>query len=511
MLCAAQEIVLCAQDGNTSTIPITEIFQQINGPIGVTNVGGNFTFFDLPNNGQRFFISSDGTSISWIQDGVPNGQSDTVIICSSDNDGELCCEVTFTINDCSGGGGGNNTNGCTNVGPITLPINSQSTLQPNEIHSSGLVPGVVSESDFTRTSIIGLSPVTVTGIAVGQNTVTYVFGGEECTVVYNVVDENGNGGGGNNTGDCLNYNPPVIQVGGGTLQIPYASIHASGLQPAIVGEDDPNNAILITGENPTINIQGQNAGNATVTFEFPNGDRCEVSFTVVDESTGENCSFSTCSDLTYSVTGINANAEQAQGSSTTIGCGATHSLSIFVPNPNQEAIAPTINIGSTVLSVTLAGQNYDATTQRTILEYTLSANSQGCGSLVPITVDFSGAGSSENIQDCGSCLVANILVSDCPDCATGGGNGGQNGECSKEVIWNKSVDVIQASTGETLFLGPFEGCNCSGCVRRVVNHQDNPVDIPIVNPFSPIVQINIPASVPSGDYQFIPVCCDCDE
>lgn len=428
------------------------------------------------------------------------------------------------ITDCSVnvfvGATGGGTGGCTGYGPITIPVGSSHSFTSADVHSSGGIPSFNSETqqpgdNFTGVSNLSANQITVTGNNIGTNTYTFVINGEECDVTFNVVGDNG-GGGGNGAG-CTGYTPPVLTVGGQALVIPVAQVHNSGVPPTTVSSHFPTGIVNDTALAPNIVISPLAAGTTTLTFVFGT-EECDITFIVEDESTGNQCTFDSCNEIGVA---LNGGAEQTSANFPVLQCDTDYTLTFYIPNPNNDtfSIATSVSPAITDDGDTNIGPPssvvWDSTTGRHTVTYSFKTRATGCSTTSTILLDFSFNANFDNgvhpFAGCGSCTKGNLVLDNCPDCPNGGEPPPQTGCTKSAKVIDCPTDPIEAGAGELIILGPATGCDCPGCEINWQNDPSNPQTLPIIDADKSVARVNLPTSLTTGIYNFIPYCCNCDE
>ena len=506
--CAAQEINICASDGATTFLPVTDIFQNYTGAVtlntaSVTPNGQVDTTSTIysPNTNQSISIDPDG--LRWTQNGMPTGAVESFTVCATDGAGDsLCCTFNLRISDCSTGGGGT-TSSCTNAGPFYVTQGQTLDIPILDVHTSGIQPSWVSETTQNITSILGLSPIRVRGDAIGSNTISLQFGSEVCQVEIIVQDATGGGGTG-----VLCRDIGVVPVPlGGTQTLFYQQISSAlNITPVVISES-VSNIVNFTAMAPDITLEGLAIGTTTVVFDF-NGDQCPVKFEVIDPVITGNCPFGSCNQLLMSVDG----GVESNGTTYNLDCNTQHTISVIIPNPNNLAFDADISIPNILTDgngFIFVSSFYDSARGVTVANYSLTTKSTGCGVTSPLSFEIIDTGNGAFV-DCGVCQIGTLVSGDCPDCVVNTGGGGTTCLKSSTLEDKPSTGVTSAGAGEILILGPAGGCDCAGCVFEWKNHPDNPEVVPIEDGFSRTLRLRLPSSLADGEYKFIPDCCNCD-
>jgi hypothetical protein len=511
--CAATNLGYCSGSGSVS-VPVTDIFQLINGTMSLNYMqsGGNFVTpgFPITLPSGRWEVFTD--RVEWT--GTPSSSNNIEVFTfnGTDNDGPLSCTVTVNLDSSCTSGSGSTSSGCLNLGPQTVDIASTAptSIPVNQLHSSGVTPQFISESVSGIVQVTGLDPLELIGLNVGQTVITLSFNGDPCQYTFNVIDSSNGGGGGGGSGGCLNYTPPNIPVGS-SITIPLNSVHSSGAEPAFTSET-ANGITQVNALNPII-VQGLSIGQNTITFSF-NGDPCQLTFNVVAAGGGgggggNTCPFTTCSNIISALDG----GVETGGATYSLECNSTHTISYFVPNPNNINLDGAIIVEEGVVepNTTSSSISYDSANQRTVYTMTFTTRAAGCGSSSSVQWIPNSTGNADpDATACPSpCTIVTLLVQDCPDCGVIGGGDGGTTTCTKSATAECEPQTV--SGGSIIKLGPATGCDCLGCDFLWVNSVTNPVQIPIPSPTDRTAIITIPASAPDGEYKFFPSCCNCDE
>lgn len=149
-----------------------------------------------------------------------------------------------------------------------------------------------------------------------------------------------------NPGDCIPNAGTTCAVGE-TITILPSAVHGS-LQFAanpVVGENDPDNATVVTAVAPNLTVRCDAVGVTVFTLEMSNGQTCNYTVTVTDG--GDGCP--DCSQL--SVTGLPAN----------LTVGQSYSVTLTGPGATDYAISVVDNTGATILSAINNTMNFQAT------------------------------------------------------------------------------------------------------------------------------------------------------
>jgi hypothetical protein len=102
------------------------------------------------------------------------------------------CDVQIQVTDNNNGGSNNCVGG---YNPPQIPLGGSATIQPSDIHTSGAQPNVIAERNLPNSAVNNLrftqlQPINIIGESIGTTEVDFDFGGQVCTVTFEVVANN---------------------------------------------------------------------------------------------------------------------------------------------------------------------------------------------------------------------------------------------------------------------------------------------------------------------------------